>query len=99
MQADRLTRIGELGPELRVQAGNGSRDRDRFGPGDHLLDKGPSAAAALTDCTEDTVQKLTDGDDADRPVLVADQLLDRPPGLLMLDEQIRVDQDCQGSSG
>lgn len=99
MQADRRARIGELGPELGVQAGNGLGNRDRFGPGNHLLDERPPAAAALSDCTKDPVQELADGDDADRPVLVTDQFLNRPRRALVLDEQIRVDQDCQGSAG
>jgi hypothetical protein len=47
----------------------------------------------------DAVEELAHGDDADRPVLVVDERLDRPGTALALDEQVRVDQDGQGFSG
>jgi hypothetical protein len=99
MKADCLAGIGETGADLRMQASDRSRDRDRFGTRDELLDECSPAGATHPPGAEDAVQELTDGDDADRPFLVSNEILEWPSRPLVLDEQVRVDQDCQGSSG
>jgi hypothetical protein len=74
------------------------RDGDRLGSSDELLDERSSASTTCAAGAKDAVQELADRDDADRPVLVADQFLSTS-GPLVLDEQVGVDQDGQGSSG
>lgn len=99
MEANRLAGTGETGTDLRMHASDRSRYRDRFGTRDQLLDECSPASATRSPRAEDAVQQLADRDDADRPFLVSDEALERPSRPLVLDEQIRVDQDGQGSSG
>ena len=83
MEANRLAGTGETGTDLRM----------------HASDECSPASATRSPRAEDAVQQLADRDDADRPFLVSDEALERPSRPLVLDEQIRVDQDGQGSSG
>jgi hypothetical protein len=99
VQTDRLAGIREAGADLGVHTSDRARDGDRLGSSDELLDERSSASTTYAAGAKDAVQELADRDDADRPVLLADQLLDRPSGPLVLDEQVGVDQDGQGSSG
>jgi hypothetical protein len=64
-----------------------------------LLDNCSSTGSTRSGGAVDAVQELADRDDADRPVLFSDEFFDGPAGPLVVDEQIRVDQDGQGSSG
>jgi hypothetical protein len=99
VQTDEIAGSGKSSPEFRVHSRHGSGDRDRLGAGEKLLDDSPSMGAARSCRSVDAVQQLADCDDADRPILVTDEVLDRPSSPLVLDEQIRVDQDGQGLSG
>jgi hypothetical protein len=99
VQTDRLAGIREAGADLAMHTSDRGRDGDRLGSSDELLDERSSASTTCAAGAKDAVQELADRDDADRPVLVADQFLDRPSGPLVLDEQVGVDQDGQGSSG
>ena len=98
VHADRAAGAGEASAELGVNSRNRSRDRNGVDCREKLLDYRSSLRPGRSARAVDAMEKLAHGDHADRPFLVADEFLDRPPGPLVLDEQISVDQDCQGSS-
>ena len=93
MSADDLTAYGESGPNIGMNARNRIRDRNRLQVGEQVLDKRTAARALRPPGAMDTVEQLTDGDDADRPVLVSDRLVDRWIGdtALEVDEHVGVD--------
>jgi hypothetical protein len=64
-----------------------------------MLDERTPLRAPTTSRAKDTMQQLADSDDADRPLLGADQSLDRRTLPLVRDEEVCVNQDGQGLSG
>jgi hypothetical protein len=80
-----------------------SRDRlgyrHGFDLGEQSLDERVSARPARPGRSMHSVQKLTDGDRADRPILVANKSLDDLDASLLLDEKVGVDQEGQWLSG
>jgi hypothetical protein len=98
---NRRTATAELGPSLRMHAGDSLCDRNRLQPSDHVLDECLTPGAGGTSRPMHPVQELTDGDHADRTILVANQHLERrgAPFALPLDQEPCIDQDGQGLSG
>lgn len=90
----------EVGPNLGVRAGDRLCDRHRLELCEHVLDEGAPAIAAGSRRPVDAVEQLAHGDDADRPLFVADERLELGgPGALPRDQNRCVDQDGQGLSG
>lgn len=82
---------GELRPDVCMGAGDRFGDRDRLQARLEVFDKGaaPSAARALR--AVDPVEELTDGDDADGAILVAQQLVESSGAALEIDEEAGID--------
>lgn len=76
VRADRLTSVGEVRPDVGVNARDGLRDGDRLEAGEDAFDERPSPRPDRSLGAIDSVQQLADGDHADRAVFVAQQLLD-----------------------
>lgn len=66
-----------------------------------MLDECPPTGAAGTGRSQSAVQQLADGDDTDRALLIAQELLDRrrSHASLQIDQEIGVDQEGHGSLG
>jgi hypothetical protein len=101
MGADDLPALGELRPDVRVYPRDGLGDRERLQPGQKMLDKRAAAGAARSIRSMDAVQQLADRYDADRALLLAEELLDlrRTDSVLEVDQQVGVDQDGHGGCG
>jgi len=101
VRADDLTSAAEFGPHLSVNACDGLGDRNWLEPGEHVFDECAPVCSMRACRPMHPVQQLTDCDDADGTVLVADERLDCDGGLsaLPFDQQARIDQDGQGLSG
>jgi hypothetical protein len=74
-------------------------DRHGFDLGEQALDERLSARPARPGRSVHPVQELTDGDHADRPILVAYKSLDDLYASLLLDKEVGVDQEGQWLSG
>src|SRR5439155_1885407 len=99
--ADRLAAPVEVGPDLSVDSSDRFGDRERLEAGKHVLDERPASHAPRTRSAMHAMEQLADGDDADRPLFVADERLEPRSRLRMLplDQEIGVDQDGQAPSG
>ena len=101
VSSDGLAATTEVGPGVGMDAGDRLGDRQRLKAGEHVFDESSPACPARTCGTVDAVEQLADCDNADRTLLTTDKGFERG-GLLLslpLDQEIRVDQDGQESSG
>jgi hypothetical protein len=98
--ADVFSVIGELRPEVRVDASDRIGDRDGAPAGEEMLNKRASAGAAGSRGAMDAMEEFADRDHADRAVLLAEHALDRGGAdtSVEIDQQIGVDQDGHGLS-
>jgi len=81
-----------------MNSSNRLGDRDRFEAGEHMLDERMSPRPLGSRRAVDAVQQLADRDDADRPLLVRLEGVERARAPLLSDEDVGVDQDGQGLS-
>jgi hypothetical protein len=99
--ADELPPARELGPNVSVNARDLLGDLNCPHASEQMFDECAAASARCAPRAMHAVQELADGDDADRPVLIADRALNIRIGdtALEVDEHVGVDQDSHASSG
>jgi hypothetical protein len=95
-RADGLTVRGQVCVHCGMEAGNGGRDRHHGQRGQQVLRKGDATGAACSSSPMRAVQQLRDRDHADRAALGCDEIGDRCPVTLRIDQDVGVDQEGQG---
>ena len=96
VRADDLTSPAEAGPRLGVDARDRLGDGNRLEPGEQMLDERVPARSRTATGAMNAVQELAHRDHADRALFGADERVELlGASSFPLDQQARVDQDCQ----